>query len=213
MDAHLNKTVAQKVARTIENLKRNQMNGYYVEDAEALKSLVKDMLKAGETVSVGGSQTLFETGLFDLLKSGDYNYLDRYAEGITPEETQTLFRNVFFADTYISSTNALTETGELYNVDGSGNRVAAITFGPKRVIIIAGINKIVKDVDAAYQRNRQYAAPANCNRLSLKTPCTIVGECSDCKSPDRICNAFVRTGYQRDQNRIHVIIVGQNLGY
>ena len=213
MDANLNKTVMQKVERTIENLKKNQMNGYFVEDVTALHALLKEMMTPGDIVSVGGSRTLFEANILDLLKSGDYQYLDRYAEGLSPEDMGKLFRAVFFADVYVTSTNALTEEGELYNVDGTGNRVAAMAFGPKKVIVIAGLNKIVKDAEAAYNRTREYAAPANCNRLSLKTPCTVAGECRDCKSPDRICDYFVRTGFQRDKDRTHVIIVGGNFGF
>jgi len=157
--------------------------------------------------------TLFETGIIDLLKSGKYNYLDRNAEGLTPEDRHAIFRQVFSSDVYISSTNALTENGELYNVDGTGNRVAAITYGPNKVIIIAGINKLVRDTDEAIKRNRQISAPANAVRLSKQTPCTIAGECKNCKSPDRICNSYVITGFQGDKNRMHVIIVGEALGY
>jgi L-lactate utilization protein LutB len=189
------------------------MNGYYVENISDLKALVKSMLKENDIVSVGGSRTLFEAGIIDILKSGSYQYLDRYQEGLSAAELQKLFRAVFFADVYVTSSNAVTEEGELYNVDGTGNRVAAMSFGPNKVIVIAGINKLVRDMDAAYQRNRQISAPANNNRLNKNTPCTIAGECKDCKSPGRICNMFVRTGFQSNKDRMHVIIVGESLGY
>lgn len=213
MDSNLQKTLSQKISRTLDNLKKNQMNGYYVEDVDALKSLVTSLIPDGSSVSVGGSQSLFEAGILDVLKAGSYNYIDRYAEGLKPEDMPVIFKSVFTSDVYVSSTNALTENGELYNVDGNGNRVAAITYGPDKVIIIAGINKLVRDLDAAYLRNRQIAAPANCVRLSRNTPCTIKGECADCKSPERICNSFVVTGFQGNKDRIHVIIVGESLGY
>ncbi|MDN5297982.1 MAG: hypothetical protein PWP51_535 [Clostridiales bacterium] len=213
MDANLQKTMSQKIERTLENLKKNQMNGYYVENISDLKALVKSMLKENDIVSVGGSRTLFEAGIIDILKSGSYQYLDRYQEGLSAAELQKLFRAVFFADVYVTSSNAVTEEGELYNVDGTGNRVAAMSFGPNKVIVIAGINKLVRDMDAAYQRNRQISAPANNNRLNKNTPCTIAGECKDCKSPGRICNMFVRTGFQSNKDRMHVIIVGESLGY
>ena len=203
----------QKVDRTIEQLKRNQINGYYVNTIADLQTLVASLLSDGCSVSVGGSMSLFESGIIDLLKSGKYNYLDRNAEGLTPEGRHAIFRQVFSSDVYISSTNALTENGELYNVDGTGNRVAAIAYGPSKVIIVAGINKLVRDTDEAIKRNRQIAGPANAVRLSKQTPCTIAGECKDCKSPDRICNSHVITSFQADKNRLHVIIVGEALGY
>jgi len=213
MDANLQKTMMQKINRTIDQLKRNQMNGYYVNTIADLKTQVTSLLEEGCSVSVGGSMSLFESGIIDLLRSGHYNYLDRHAEGLTPEDKHAIYRQVFSSDVYISSTNALTENGELYNVDGTGNRVAAITYGPKKVIIIVGINKLVRSIDEAIKRNRQIAAPANAVRLSKQTPCTISGECKDCKSPDRICNNYVTTAFQNDKNRIHVIIVGEALGY
>ena len=124
-----------------------------------------------------------------------------------------IFRKSFFSDTYLTSTNAITENGELYNVDGYGNRVAAMIYGPKSVIVVAGINKIVKDLDQAVERVKRIAAPANSIRLDKNTPCTKTGYCVDCKKDDRICCSYTVLGHQKQKNRIKVILVGESLGY
>ncbi|HEX2938029.1 MAG TPA: lactate utilization protein, partial [Ruminiclostridium sp.] len=173
----------------------------------------KELIKDGDTVSVGGSMTLFETGIIDYLKSGRFNYLDRYADGLAHEDREKIFRESFFADDYFTSSNVVTEEGELYNVDGSGNRVSAMIFGPKSVIVVVGYNKIVSDREAAIERVRKIAAPANAARLSCKTPCAKKGECMDCKTDARICCSYVFLGQQRENGRIKVIIAGEPLGY
>lgn len=213
MDQNTNKIMSLKIDRTLKNLEKNQMKGHYIESIAELKPLVKSLLAPGDRIAVGGSQTLFETDLFELLRSGEYEFFDRYAPGLTPEALKQVHRNAFSANAYLMSTNALTENGELYNVDGSGNRVAALTYGPDRVIVIAGINKLVKNLDEAIHRNRQIAAPSNCARLSCNTPCVVTGECQDCMSPSRICCHYVTTSYQRNKDRIQVIIVGEHIGY
>ncbi len=213
MDNNLKSVIEKKIKRTMENLEKNNMEAFYAEDASKAMDIVKGLVKEGETVSVGGSMTLFETGLIEYLKSGKFNYLDRYAAGLTPEGVKEVFRKTFFADTYFTSTNALTEDGELYNVDGTCNRVAAMLYGPDKVIVIAGVNKIVPDSDSAIERVRRTAAPANAIRLSRKTPCVSTGYCMDCSSPERICNSYVLIGRQPAKGRIKVIIVGSDLGY
>lgn len=205
--------IEKKVNRTIENLQKNNMEGYFVKDEEELKLKVGQLLNEGETVSVGGSMTLFETGVIDYLRSGKFNFLDRYKEGLTSNEVKEIYRKSFYADTYIVSSNAVTEDGEIYNVDGNGNRVAAMIYGPDKVIVIVGINKIVKDLDEAIIRVREIAAPANSKRLNRKTPCKEVGYCMDCQSSDRICNDYVLIRRQGIKGRIKVIIVGKELGY
>ena len=157
--------------------------------------------------------TLFETGIIDYLKQKDINFLNRYKEGITPAEVQEIYRNTFFADEFFVSSNAVTEQGELYNVDGNGNRVAAMIYGPKTVIVIVGINKIVKDLESAVNRIKAISAPANAKRLNKNTPCTKVGYCMDCSSGERICNDYVLIKRQNQKGRIKVIIVGKELGY
>lgn len=203
----------QKVKRTMENLEKNNMEAYYVEDNKALLNKIDDLIKEGETVAVGGSMTLFETGIIEYLKSGKFNFLDRYKENLSREDMKEIYRKSFFADSYVVSSNAVTEEGELYNVDGNGNRVAAMIYGPDKVIVVVGTNKIVKDLDEAVKRNRESAAPANAKRLNRKTPCTKVGYCMDCNSSDRICNDYVLIRRQGNKGRIKVIFVKDALGY
>lgn len=213
MDSNVKFVIEKRVQRTIENLKKNNMNGYFVEDEKEAIKKIEELLTEGDTVSVGGSMTLFETGVIELLRKGKYNFLDRYQEGLTPEDIKEMYRKSFSADAYLTSSNAITEDGELYNVDGRGNRVAAMIYGPDKVIIVAGVNKIVKDLDEAIERNRQWAAPANAKRLNKNTPCAKTGYCMDCNSEDRICNEYVLIRKQTDKERIHVIIVNKELGY
>lgn len=213
MDENTRFVIEKKIERTISTLEKNNISGYFVQDEEALLKTIESLLSEGDLVSVGGSMTLIETGVIDFLRSGNYNFLDRYAENITREDLKEIYRKSFLADGYITSTNALTEAGELYNVDGNGNRVAAMLYGPDKVIVVCGINKIVKDVDEAVKRNREIAAPANAKRLNRNTPCAKVGYCMDCNSEDRICNEYTLIKRQGVKGRISVIIVNKNLGY
>ncbi len=213
VDKNVQFIIQKKVERLIGNLEKNNMCGYFVQNNEEALEKLKSLINEGDKIAVGGSMTLFEMGAIKLLKNGDYNFLDRYVDGITPEKIKTIYRESFSADIYITSTNAITEAGELYNVDGRGNRVAAMIYGPDKVIVVTGMNKIVKNIDEAIKRNREWAAPANTKRLNKKTPCAEVGYCMDCKSDDRICNEYVVIKRQSTPNRIHVIIVNEALGY
>lgn len=213
MDQHLKSVIDKRIKRTLENLQKNQMVGFYVESREQVVPKVAELLNQGDTVACGGSMTLFEAGVIEHLRSGRYNFLDRYAEGLTREQIQEIYRKSFFADHYLTSTNAITEDGELYNVDGNGNRVAAMIYGPQSVIVVAGFNKLVRDVNEAVERVRTIAAPANTTRLNTKTPCVKTGTCMDCKSDQRICCSYTVLGHQRNKDRIKVILVGEPLGY
>lgn len=213
MDSNVSWMIREKIERTIKNLEKNNIEAYNVKNSKQLIELIDKLIPEGETVAVGGSMTLFETGIIDHIRSKNYNFLDRYKEGLSKEDIKDVFRKSFFADSYIVSTNALTENGELYNVDGNGNRVAAMLFGPDKVIVIAGINKIVKDVDEAIKRNKFVSAPINAKRLNKATPCTKVGYCMDCKSQDRICNEYTLIKRQGVKGRIKVIIVEEELGH
>lgn len=210
MDENTKYIIKMKVEKTIENLKKNNMDAYYADKKEDVISLIDSILNEGETIANGGSVTLKETGVLDYLRSGRFNFLDRYAKDA---KVNKIFREAFSADTYFTSSNAITEEGELYNLDGNGNRVAAMIFGPKKVIVIAGYNKIVKDIEHARDRVKNYVAPANAMRLNLNTPCSKIGKCIDCKSEEKICCAEVILGYQMKKGRIKVIIVGEELGY
>lgn len=213
MDKNVKFVVEKKISKTIENLEKNNMHGYFVATEEELLNKIKELINEGDTVSVGGSMTLFETGTIDFLRNEKYNFLDRYEEGLKPEDIKEIYRKSFSADAYFTSSNAITEEGELYNVDGRGNRVAAMVYGPDKVIVVVGVNKIVRDLDEAIMRNREWAAPANARRLSRKTPCAEVGYCMDCSSKERICSDYVVIKKQMDVDRIHVIIVNKELGY
>ncbi|WP_392486747.1 lactate utilization protein [Haloimpatiens sp. FM7315] len=215
MDENLLWYEKERILRTIKNLKKNNMEGYFVEDEKELLKKIDDILTFKATVGFGGSMTLFETGVIEHLKNKDYKILDRYKEGLTKEDIKKIYRDSFFADAYFSSTNALTENGELYNIDGNGNRIAALIYGPKTVIIVAGKNKIVRDLKEAENRVKNIASPINAKRLNKDTPCAKIGYCVDCSSKDRICSHFLVTARQNEGNkgRIKVIIVNKDLGY
>lgn len=213
MDAAKNTILHKRIEKTMKNLADNNMQAFYVENAKTAAAKTAELLHEGDTVSVGGSVTLFETGIIDLLRKGPYHFLDRYAEGLSGKEKREIFLSTFRADAYLCSANAITENGELYNVDGNSNRVAALMYGPESVIVVAGCNKIVRDIDEAVQRVRNLAAPANAVRLKLKTPCGLTGFCTDCDSNERMCCNFVVSAKQRTKGRIKVILVGEELGY
>jgi L-lactate utilization protein LutB len=213
MDNNLKWVNECRINRTIEALKKNNMNGYLAKDKEEIINIIENLIDKGDVVSCGGSMSLFETGIIEYLRSGKYEFLDRYKEGLSGEDIGKIYRDSFFADAYFTSSNAITEEGELYNVDGNGNRVAAMLFGPKKVIVVVGVNKIVKDIDEAIKRNREIAAPANAKRLNRATPCAKVGHCMDCNSNERICNEYTIIKRQGNKDRIHVIFLNEELGY
>lgn len=210
-----------RIQKVLSNLEKNNMQAIYVDKISDVVPKIKELISPGDTVALGGSMTLFESGVVDLLRSGNYNFLDRYAEGLSPEDIRSLFLKSFDADAYFLSANAITENGELYNVDGNSNRVAALVFGPKSVIVVAGINKIVKDVNEAMTRVKTITAPKNSARLNCDTYCKTAGKCvmadkadvSGCASEGRICCNYVVSSHQRTKNRIKVILVGEELGY
>ena len=211
------------IDKTMQALRKNNMAAYYVETKEEVLPLVESLLKDGETISHGGSETLRECGLTGLFNSGRYNYLDR-SKAQSPEETEEIYRRTYMADTFFASSNAVTESGLLFNVDGNSNRVSAILYGPKQVIFVCGYNKIVKDLDEAVTRLKSVASPKNTKRLNCNTYCAREGEClamgrdatfmcDGCKSPDRICCNYVISAWQRHKDRIKIIFVGEELGY
>lgn len=224
MEKAVNEIMKLKADKAQKALESNNMKVYRAKNKEEVLKTVKSILKPGDTVSHGGSVTLAQCGITELLKSGLYNYLDRSAPGLSSEEIMDIYRQSFFADAYITSTNALTLNGELYNVDGNSNRVAAMLFGPKKVIVIAGTNKIVKDLDEAVLRVKTVAAPANCIRLNRDTYCAKNGMCvslnnadanlcDGCKSEGKICKNFVVMAAQNIKDRVNVIICDEQLGY
>ncbi len=222
MDNNVKSIITKRINKTGENLRKNNMEFYYAETRGDVPAIVESLIKDGDVITNGGTMTMKECGLSELLSSPKYSYLDR--SKMTPEEVADLYIKAFSADVYISSTNAVTEDGVLYNVDGNSNRIAAIAFGPKSVIIIAGYNKIVRNLEEAEIRVKNIAAPANCERLSCETYCKEKGECvslsmadrqmSDgCGSDGRICCNYLISAQQRHKGRIKVILVGEELGY
>lgn len=222
MDENMKKLLEIRMNKTAENLRKNNMEAYIAKDSEEAVKIVESLLNEGESISCGGSATLNESGVMDLMKSGKYNFIDR-SKAKTPEEVEAIYRQVFSCDTYLTSSNAVTENGELYNVDGNSNRVAAICYGPKSVIFVVGMNKIVRNLDEAVTRVKAVAAPPNCFRLDKKTPCNATGECislatggdmvSGCKCDERICCNYLVSAYQRHKNRFKVVLVAEALGY
>lgn len=204
MDANVKEIIKIKMEACKKALEKNGMKAYLVEDAQAARELVNAMIKDHETVCDGGTMTLQETGILDMLNHRDLVFHSHSDPTMTREQSDAEARKAFSADTFIASTNAVTLQGELVNIDGHGNRVSAMIFGPKQVIIVAGYNKIVEDEEAAKKRIREIAAPANSVRLHKQTPCSKTGSCQDCYSKDRICSSYVKINYDKE-DRIRVI--------
>lgn len=203
----------ERIQRTMSALERNNMKSYYAESRDELFDIVRGLVKNDKLITAGGSVTLEESGVKQMLMTEFKGvYLDR-SEGKTPEEVEDILHKAFVSDTFFASSNAVTEDGELYNVDGRGNRVSAMIYGPTQVVLIVGVNKIVRNMEEAVCRVEQVAAPKNTRRLNSGTPCEITGSCAHCRSRGRICCSYVRMAQQRVKDRIKVIIVNESLGY
>lgn len=213
MEENLESLWKIKETQLIKAFEANNMTCLFVKNKDELMTYLKSILINGKKVAVGGSVTLNQLGIIDVIRESDVEFIDRYEDGLTRDEMMNRFREGFFADLFITSTNALTMDGCLYNIDGTGNRVAAMIFGPREVIVIAGLNKICQNEDSAIQHIKNFSAPANAIRLNKKTPCTKLGHCIECHSPERICSSYVKLGYQSQMNRIKVIIIEDDLGY
>lgn len=203
----------QKQANTIiKKLEQRNMKGYFFHTAIEAKQKAIDLMAENSSISWGGSETLKEIGIFDELNKLNYKLYDR-SNAKTPEETREMYLKALNVDYYLMSTNAITLDGKLVNIDGNGNRVAALIYGPKNIIIIAGMNKVVKDEANAIERIRNIAAPPNTIRLNINTPCSTSGKCHDCTQEQTICCQTVTTRFSRIPNRIKVILVGEVLGF
>ena len=199
-------------AKIIKNLERRHIKGYYCPTTSDAVKLVSSLIEDGSSVTWGGSMTIRDMGIPSALH--ERKMLTVYDRDLasTREEAQQIYLKAFSCDYYLSSINGLSEEGEIVNVDGTGNRVAAITFGPKNVIFVVGINKVTQDVDAALKRARSTAAPINTARFDISTPCKIDGVCHNCNSADCICN-YIHILRNSPRGRHQVVIVGENLGY
>ena len=201
-----NELLAQKV---IKGLESRNMSGYYAATKEEACKLALSMIPNGSSVTMGGAMSAHEIGLVEALKNGDYNFIDRDAY----DDKRAAMLMAYDADVFLSSANAISEDGVIVNIDGNSNRVSAIAQGPRKVIFIVGMNKVCDDVDGAMKRARNVAAPINAQRFGLSTPCAKTGSCMNCKSPDTICCQFLITRFSRHKDRIHVIMVNDNLGF
>lgn len=214
----------QQIKRTMEALRKNNMVPYYAQDRYEALQILKSLINEKDLIGLGGSMTLKEIGAISLVLGGGYNVIDRYAHNLTPEERTECLRKALLSDVFLTSSNAVSEKGELINVDGFGNRAAALVYGPKSVIVVVGKNKIVADADAGFKRIKEIAAPKNCQRLNTENYCFFKNECmalseeSDyafmgCDSESRICCSYIVQSYQLVKDRIKVIICNENLGY
>ena len=208
MDIHLEKRNEILAETVIKGLKSRNMTGYYAKDKEEALKLALGLIAKGSSITMGGCMSAKEIGLVSALKEGDYHFIDR-----TKLEPREALLAAYDADIFLSSANALTDDGILVNIDGNANRVSCIAQGPKKVLFIVSMNKICSDLDSAMKRARNIAAPANAQRFDIKTPCKLTGKCTDCKSQDTICCQFLITRYSRHTERIHVILVNEDLGF
>lgn len=197
----------------IKNLAKRRIEGCYCATIEDAEKKAFSYLTENCTVSFGGSMTLEDTGMLTALRHDPNIHLIDRATASTPEEAKKMYHDALSADFYFMSTNAITVDGELVNIDGNGNRVAALIYGPENVIIMAGMNKVSANVEEALSRIHNTATPMNSHRLNKKTPCSATGVCADCLSPDCICNQVVITRRSGIEGRIKVILIGEELGY
>jgi len=196
----------------IKNLEKRQIEAYYCEDKACALEKALELIPRGSTIGWGGSVTLTEIGLIDAVKNGDYTIIDR-DKATNLEEQKAVYSKICSSDFFLMSTNAITLNGELINIDGRGNRVAFLCYGPQNVLIVAGMNKVVSSIESGFERASNISAPPNAIRLNRKTPCAITGKCENCYSPDCMCSQFVVTRRSGIPNRIKIILVGEELGY
>jgi hypothetical protein len=207
------KTMYENQAATIiQHLEKRNMSGYYFDTKEEAAKEILSRIPDQTTVSFGGSMTLNQLDLIQELSTRSLTLLDR-SKATTPAETKQIYRDAFSADYYLMSTNAITLDGKLVNIDGNSNRVAALSYGPDYVFIVAGMNKVTLDEASAIERVSNFSAPANTVRLNCKTPCAKTGQCSQCLVEDCICCNLVITRKSRHTNRIHVFLIGEELGF
>ena len=200
-----------KGPKVADALNKRHFEAYYVSDKEAAVKKILEIIPSNHSVAWGGTMTMDQLGLKDKLSAAGYTLIDR-DKGANPEEREKIMHEALNCGSFIMSSNAITEDGQLFNIDGKGNRVSALIYGPQNVIIIAGMNKVVQDMDAAYDRVRGYAAPANAQRFDIDTPCKKIGECADCLSSSTICAQFVTTRICKPAGRIKVVLIGEELG-
>jgi hypothetical protein len=201
----------KKIEETLNSLRKNNMEGLYVENREAALAEILQRIPPNATVSHGGSYTLQEIGINEILRKGEYRYLRRDIPANEREDHDVQIKSLS-SDVYLTSVNAITTAGELMALDGIGNRIASLLFGPRKVVVVAGKNKIVNTLDDGIRRIKEYVAPIHAKRRGWDLPCTKTGICVECRDPRRICNKLAVLQYERDRERITVILVGEDLG-
>lgn len=215
----------EQISKVMKSLENNNINAAYAETKEEVCKIVKNMLFKGAVITAGGSMSLKESGVWDIISSPEYDFRDRSRQGISEEERSEAYKAAIGCDFFFCSSNAVTENGELINVDGNANRISSIAFGPKKVVMVVGVNKLVKDIDEGLLRIKKIAAPKNAVRLNTGTPCQKLGHCialekSDCpamtdgcKSPSRMCIEYLISGFHKEKGRLNIILCGETLGY
>ncbi|MBR4972491.1 MAG: lactate utilization protein [Oscillospiraceae bacterium] len=198
-------------ATLVKNLENRHFEAYYCSTKEEALEKALSLIPAGSSVSWGGTVTCQQIGLMDAIKTGDYRAVDR-DKAKNFEEREELLRQCLLTDTFLTGANAISMDGQMVNIDGTGNRLAAICFGPKQVVVVAGMNKVTDTLESAIQRARSVASPMNEQRFDFPTPCNVTGVCADCKSEKCICNHILVTRHSRG-NRIKFILVGEDLGF
>ena len=203
----------ENMAKTLmPQFEKRRFESYYCPNKESALKKALELIPEGSVVSHGGSESVVEIGLLGVIKDGNYTYVNR-KDGNTPEELRESAMKSIFCDYYLMSSNAVTVKGELVNIDGVGNRVAALGFGPKNVLLIVGMNKICKDLGEAIWRSQNIAAPKNTLRLSKDTPCSKTGVCGNCFGDSSICSSITITRRSIEVGRVKIILVGESLGY
>jgi hypothetical protein len=204
-----NERLAEKL---VSALKRRHYDACFCKDTASLLNHVKELIPEGSSITWGGSMSIRSTGVTKMLKDGNYKVYDR-DDATDSEDKIKIYRKAFECDYYLSSVNAMTEDGVIVNIDGNGNRVAALAWGPSHVIFVVGLNKVCRDLDSAIKRARCVAAPINMARFDLHTPCQKDGICHDCLSEDSICNYISIQRLSYPAGRHIVLLVGEPLGY
>lgn len=201
-----------EAASIIKHLERRGMEGYYCSTSKEAVEKALSFMEKGASISWGGSETLKECGIMDAIRTADFKLIDRDT-GKNPQERTVLMKQGLTADYFLMSSNAITKDGQLVNIDGTGNRAAALVYGPEHVLLFVGMNKVTKTLEEAISRVHEIAAPANAIRLGLHTPCSITGSCANCLSTDCVCSHTVLTRFNRIPGRIKVLLIGECLGY
>lgn len=202
----------KRAAILVKNLKSRHFEACYCPTKQEALAKALEWIPEGASVGWGGAMSAQQIGLIDAVRTGNYRAIDRETAK-TPQEREQAARDCFGADVFLTGANGLSLSGEMVNIDGMGNRVSAIIYGPKEVLVIAGMNKVEDTLEKAVIRARTVAAPMNQQRFLRETPCAATGVCADCKSPDCICNQIVITRHCRPANRIKFIMVGEELGF